>query len=81
MDQEKLVQLLLSVVSAVLGWFLKVVHTDVKVNRANIAKIEAKVGSMEGQIKHERELRETSLKHIDEKLEAIQKILEQNRGV
>ena len=75
MDGRAIVELVLSFGIAIIGYFLKIIHSDIKSNTENVGKNAGRITQLSKDIEHEKELRSQSFAYIKEILEEIREEL------
>ena len=64
MDLVHIGELVLAAVVGVMGYFLKVIHNDVRRNTEKCGEARGKIENLNTQIEHEREMRNTSYNNL-----------------
>ena len=57
-------EIIIASIIAILGYFLKIIHTDVRTNTKEIGENKGSIHECKKDVEHERELRDQSLKNI-----------------
>lgn len=64
MDVVQIGELVLGAVVAVMGYFLKVVHNDVRQNTREVGENKGQISNLSTRIEHEAEMRNTSYNNL-----------------
>ena len=57
-------EIVIAAVLSIIGYFLKIIHSDVRINTKDIGENKGAMHECKKDIEHERELRDQSLKNI-----------------
>ena len=71
MDALTIGEIVLAAVIGIVGYFVKVVHSDVRTNTKDIGENKGKMNTLESRIEHESELRSQSYRTIMDTLTEI----------
>ena len=64
MEFNSIVEVVLTAIIGVMGYFLKVVHSDVRQNTKEVGENKGKLDNLSTRIDHESEMRNTTLNNI-----------------
>ena len=64
MGFNDIIEVVLGSVVAILGYFLKMIHSDVKSNTEKVGECKGKMETLETQIAHEKEMRNEAMNNI-----------------
>ena len=79
MDGTQIGELVIGAVVAVMGYFMKVLHSDVRQNTKEVGENKGSITNLETQIKHESEMRNQSYNSIMKILAEIKDELKEIR--
>lgn len=71
MEISSIVELALGSVTALILYFLKIMHTDLREATQNVGENKGKIKTLETQIRHEGEIRSQSYRQIMDRLDEI----------
>lgn len=72
---DLIIQIAMGGIIAVLGYFLKVVHADVRQNTKDVGKNSGKIQEVSSEVKHEKEMRQVQFNTIKESLDEIKELV------
>ena len=75
MGIDLIIQLIMGGAIAVLVYFLKVIHSDVRKNTENVGKNSGRVQEVSNEVKHEKEMRQVQFNTIKESLDEIKELV------
>lgn len=64
MDATSIIEIALGAIVAVMGYFLKVIHSDVRNNTERVGENKGKIENLSTRIEHEAEMRNTSYTNL-----------------
>tara|TARA_R110002012_G_scaffold289366_1_gene482411 strand:+ start:49 stop:282 length:234 start_codon:yes stop_codon:yes gene_type:complete len=75
MGIDLIIQLIMGGAIAVLVYFLKVIHSDVRQNTKDVGKNNGKIQEVSNEVKHEKEMRQVQFNTIKESLDEIKELV------
>ena len=72
---DLIIQIVMGGIIAVLGYFLKVLHSDVRQNTKDVGKNSGKIQEVSNEVKHEKEMRQVQFNTIKESLDEIKELV------
>ena len=79
MEFTSIVELALTAVVGIMGYFIKVIHNDVRQNTKDVGENKGNIKSLSGRIDHESEMRNQSYNNIMQILSEIKEELKELR--
>lgn len=77
MGLNDIIEVVLGSVVAILGYFLKMIHADVKSNTEKVGECKGRMATLETQIEHEKEMRNEGMNNIMNLLTEIKQDLKE----
>ena len=77
MGIDLIIQLIMGGAIAVLVYFLKVIHSDVRKNTENVGKNSGRIQEVSNEVKHEKEMRQVQFNIIKESLDEIKDLVKE----
>ena len=75
METGTIIQLIMSAILAVIGYFMQILHSDVRRNTKELGENKGKIQEVSNEVKHEKEMRQTQFATIKESLEEIKELV------
>jgi len=72
---DLIIQIVMGGIIAVLGYFSKVLHSDVRQNTKDVGKNSGKIQEVSNEVKHEKEMRQVQFNTIKESLDEIKELV------
>lgn len=79
MGVESIPEFVLGAIIAIMGYFLKVVHTDVRTNTKEIGENKGAISNCQRDVEHEREMRNEQFTYIKNTLTEIKEAIKPSK--